>query len=165
MPALTFLRFWREGLIGVVLIFAAIQWGNARHWEKRYHSEHEARLQVVADFTAFANGVREKSEGILAKAKARNARIAAEYRAIEKEEEIEVRNRIAAAVARVRAQGGTGSGSSGNPGAPVAVAPSGPDGAGQKTLVDVRDVEICTEATVKAESWQEWWKRVSAVQR
>lgn len=165
---LALLKYWREGLIGLVLIFAALQWVNGRHWQKRYASEHEARLQLAADFKAFANGVTAKSQAIVAKANVRNARIAAEFQTIEKENDSEIRRRIAAAVATVRlraSQGGADPRGSRDamPGTPDAA--GSPDRAGAHALVPASDLEICAEAVIKAEGWQAWWARVTAVER
>lgn len=165
MSGLALLRYWREGLIGLVLLFAAIQWGNARHWNKMFVNEQKGHAQTRADYTAFARGVREKSEQIVSKATERNKRIAAEYRAIEKENDSEIRRRIDAAVARVRAQGGASAGSSGNPATSASQAPGGAAGAGETAIVPARDLEICAEAVIKAEGWQEWFRRVSSVAR
>lgn len=39
------------------------------------------------------------------------------------------------------------------------------DGTGQNAIVSIPDLEICTENTVKAQGWQDWYRSVSAIAR
>ena len=85
-------------------------------------------------------------------AKEEKARIEAQYKEIANAKDADIRNRIAAAVARVRDQAN----SSGKTNLPsVAETAINPDGAGQGTVVD--DAEICTINTIKAQGWQDWY--------
>ena len=85
-------------------------------------------------------------------AKEEKARIEAQYKEIANAKDADIRNRIAAAVARVRDQ----TNSSGKTNLPsVAETAINPDGAGQGTVVD--DAEICTINTIKAQGWQDWY--------
>ncbi len=85
-------------------------------------------------------------------AKEEKARIEAEYKEIANAKDADIRNRIAAAVARVRDQAN----SSGKTNLPsVTEAAVNSDGAGRGTVVD--DAEICTINTIKAQGWQDWY--------
>lgn len=85
-------------------------------------------------------------------AKEEKARIEAQYKEIANAKDADIRNRIAAAVARVRDQANRSS-KANLPS--IAETTINPDGAGQGTVVD--DAEICTINTIKAQGWQDWY--------
>jgi hypothetical protein len=161
-------KFWFAVPIILLGIALAASMANARHWKKRHGVEQAAHAQTRADFTAFANGVREKSEAIIARANERNRRVKAEYRVIEKENDSEIRRRIDAAVAAVRvrtSQAGANPGGGGNQLPRSADAAGRPAGTGGAAVVSAADLEICATAVVKAEGWQAWYSQVRAVER
>lgn len=96
--------------------------------------------------------VEQAQELAIKLAKEEKARIEAEYKEIANAKDADIRNRIAAAVARVRDQAN----SSGKTNLPsVTEAAVNSDGAGRGTVVD--DAEICTINTIKAQGWQDWY--------
>lgn len=151
--------------IGVaVALFVAWVW-RVDSLRDQYKRERDSE-RVAA--TLFAERVRSKSEEIARKASENARRIETAYATINQENDGEIRARIAAAVNAVRLRTGT---SGANPGSGRNAVPSpsgaasGTTGAGSQALVPSDDLIICTEAVVKAEGWQAWWKSVEAVER
>lgn len=169
-----FLLSWPQKIIGAFTLSAlliAITWGainkhNAIHWQKVAKNKELALKESENARLLFAERVKAKSEGIRRRAIENARRVEAAQTQISQESDNEIRSRIAAVSASVRAQasGGTHPGRGGNslPGSPDAT--GNPAGAGQASVV-VADRLICTEAIVKAEGWAGWWERISEIPR
>jgi hypothetical protein len=82
------LRFLPYAGIALLALFAAIQWQNARHWEKRYIGSEKAHSATKAAYTGAQIAAQELN-------KAEVARIESEYAAIAAKTEIEYEKRIA----------------------------------------------------------------------
>lgn len=165
-----FLAFWREGLIGALLIALAIALGVARHndaradkWQQRAFEEAAAHKQTVANY-------RQAAELARAQDAANKARVEAEQERITRAISSDYSKRLAdlrAHYERLRT-GATGA----DPGAPGGQtvprppgAPSGTSGDGGSALVSSSDQLICGINTIKAEAWLDWYERVKKVER
>lgn len=86
------------------------------------------------------------------------------------ENDAQIRQRIANAVAAVRVRNAStqnrGSGSGAAPVSRPTETASGPDGANTAPVIpSTADLEICAENTEKAVGWQSWWQSVEAIPR
>lgn len=158
------LRYWRELLIGAltVALAASLLIGSARL----------ARCEQRTTETIAALD-KTKSDYVAAQAKAAEQNVQ-QVRAIEqqnaaKTQEIQddLTTRLDAAraagdahAARLREQAEASRRAAGATGVPVeADAASNTDGTGGASLL-ANDIRICSENTVKAQGWQDWWSAV-----
>jgi hypothetical protein len=120
-----------------------------------------------ANFAQFRADVASTTALAQAQDAAHAAQVERDQEKIRSESDAEIRRRIDAAVASVRARTAPAdSGSGGKSGMSEAADSAGSaSGAGQAAVVSADDLAICAENTVKAEGWQAWWKDVSAVAR
>jgi hypothetical protein len=148
----------------VVALFLAWVWRidslRARHLEET--------AACQANFERFKADVASKTELARLRDAENKARVEAQQEKIRSENDAEIRQRIAAARAdRVRtATAKAHPGGGGIPSVPgTANAPLHPVGEGAEAQLHVADDLICIDNTIKAESWQSWWKEVSAIER
>lgn len=155
---------WLRIVVAGLAILSSVLWfrGNDYRAERNdalagWQAETEAHKMTVEMYRA-------ASAKALADAEANKARVETRYVEIENAQDKDIRARLAAAVASLRAK--TAADSSGsreinlpvNPNAPV-----DPSGAGQNAVLD--DALICTENTVKLQGWQDWHTEAQAVER
>jgi aminoglycoside phosphotransferase len=132
---------------------AAIQWQNARHWEKRYIGAEKAHSATVAAYTGAQIAAKELNN-------AKVAQIEAERREIAYVKDAEIRSRINAAVAdakRVWAARTAQSFTRHADTSQIATASVDTNGASRMPFMDENDVRICTINTMKAIGWQDYY--------
>lgn len=151
-----YLRFAPYLAIGFFAMLAAVQYSNARHWEKRYIASEKtvARYEGAQLASAEIN-------------KAKVAQIERDYAAIAKKSEIEYEKRIAvnrAALDRwVRSQASKGNPSS--TGASQAAPVSGEVVSGAETaIIPVSDLEIVADAYAQLDALRAWALEVGKVE-
>ena len=131
-------------LLGTLLLVQTARIDGFLFWDGLKAENEKLTSQIVS--------IKEAQKLATKLAKEEKARIEAEYKEIANAKDADIRNRIAAAVARVRDQAN----SSGKTNLPsVTEAAVNSDGAGRGTVVD--DAEICTINTIKAQGWQDWY--------
>lgn len=128
----------------------------------------EALEATKATYAQFQADVKAKTELARLQDAAHKARVERDQNQVTLESEDEIRRRIAAAVnaVRVRSPGQANPRSCGA--APVpgsASAPERPAGGDHEAIVPARDLEICATNTVIAEGWQEFWRKIQAIER
>ena len=151
-----YLRFAPYAAIAVFAILAAVQYGNARHWEKRYI----ASEKTVAQYEAAQVAAIEIN-------KAKVAQIESEYAAIAEKAESDYEKRIAdnrMAVSKwMRQQANKGNTSS--TGASEAAPVPGEVVSGTETaIVPISDLEIVADAYAQLEALRLWALGVGEVQ-
>ena len=150
-----YLRLAPYAGIALFALLAAVQYGNARHWEKRYI----ASEKTVAQYEAAQVAATEIN-------KAKVAQIEREYAAIAEESEIDYEKRIAdnrAALDRwMRQQANKGNTSS--TGASEAAPVPGETVSGTETaIVPVSDLEIVADAYAQFDALRAWALEVGKV--
>lgn len=150
-----YLRFAPYAAIAVFAILAAVQYGNARHWEKRYI----ASEKTVAQYEAAQVAATEIN-------KARVAQIESEYAAISEKAESDYEKRIAdnrTALDRwMRSQASKGNASS--TGASEAAPVPGEVVSGTETaIVPISDLEIVADAYAQLDALRVWALEVGKV--
>lgn len=150
-----YLRFAPYAAIGFFAILAAVQYGNARHWQKQY----VASEKTVARYEGAQLAAIEIN-------KAKVAQIEREYAAIAEKSEIEYEKRIAdnrATLDRwMRSQANKGNPSS--TGASEAAPVSGETVSGAETaIVPISDLEIVADAYAQLDALRAWALEVGKV--
>lgn len=156
---------WLRIVVAGLAILSAVLWfrGNDYRAERNdalasWQAEREAHQQTEQNY-------REASAKALAAAEANKDRVETRYVEIENAQDKDIRARLAAALDSLReraaAANPSGSGAVGLSGTTVPAVD--PDGAGGDAKLD--DALICTENTVKAQGWQDWWAETQAVER
>lgn len=147
-------------LVGMLAlaIFAAIQWGEARHYRKAFDNEREAHAATVRNYRAASAEATRQAEANVARVKSEQAKITEE-----------ITNDYQARIAAVRAraarlrndpdQGGSGATSLPAPG----TAPGGPDGAAPDHGLSAEERLIATEQAIQLEELQRWVREQSNV--
>jgi hypothetical protein len=138
--------------IAVFALIAAIQWGDARHWEKRYIGSEKAHSATKAAYTGAQIAAKEIN-------KAKVAQIEREYAIIAEKSEKDYEKRIADNRATLRewmrnqahrsATQSTGAGET----APV---PGGTVQGAETALVPVADLEIIADAYAQLDALRAW---------
>ena len=150
-----YLRFAPYAAIAFFAIMSAVQYGNARHWEKRY----AASEKTVARYEGAQLAAVEIN-------KARIAQIESEYAAIAEKAESDYEKRIAdnrASLNRwMRSQASKGNTSS--TGASEAAPVSGETVSGAETaVVPISDLEIVADAYAQLDALRAWALEVGKV--
>ena len=148
-----YLRLAPYAGIALFALVAAIQWQNARHWEKRYIGAEKAHSATVAAYTGAQIAAKELNN-------AKVAQIEAERREIAYVKDAEIRSRINAAVAdakRVWAARTAQSFTRHADTSQIATASVDTNGASRMPFMDENDVRICTINTMKAIGWQDYY--------
>lgn len=160
-----FCEDWMRIVVAALVILSAVLWfrGNDYRAERDtaqtgWNDEKKAHKETEANY-------REASAAALAAAQANKVRVETRYVEIENAQDKDIRARLAAATASLRARAAQAdSGSADAIGLPSASnAPVDPNGAGEGPIMD--DALICTENTVKAQGWQDWYAEAQAVAR
>lgn len=158
------------GAIGVAVVVALLC-----AWVWRIDSLRASYKQQLANCQAnhaqFVADVRAKAAQAQAADAANKAQVENAQAKVSQENDSEIRQRIAAAVAAVRVRvqpvaTPAHPGSSGD--ARVSQAPDpavDPAGASQTAIVPASDLTTCATNTVKDEGWQAWWKSVQTIPR
>lgn len=150
-----YLRFAPYAAIGFFAILAAVQYGNARHWQKQY----AASEKTVARYEGAQLAAVEIN-------KAKVAQIERDYAAIAEKSEIEYEKRIAdnrAALDRwMRSQAGKRDTSS--TGASKAAPVPGETVSGTETaIIPISDLEIVADAYAQLDALRAWALEVGKV--
>jgi hypothetical protein len=146
--------------LGVIFaLIAAIQWGNARHWEKRYIGSEKAHSATKAAYTGAQIAAKELN-------KAKVAQIEREYEIAGQKAEAEYEKRIADNRATLdrwmrnqAAKGSTGS-TGASETAPV---PGGTVQGAETAIVPVADLEIVADAYAQLDALRAWALEVGKV--
>jgi len=154
-----YLKFAPYAAIGLFALLAAIQWQNARHWEKRYIGSEKAHSATKAAYTGAQVAAKELN-------KAKVAQIERQYAAISEKAESDYEKRIAdnrAALDRwMRNQAAKGS--AGSTGASEAAPVSGEVVSGAETaIVPISDLEIVADAYAQLDALRAWALEVGKV--
>lgn len=150
-----YLRFAPYAGIALFAMLAAIQYGNARHWQKQY----AASEKVVAQYEAAQVAAKELN-------KAKVAEIERQYAAISEKAESDYERRIAdnrlALSEWMRKQANKGN--TGSTGASKAAPVSGEVVSGAETaIVPVADLEIVADAYAQLDALRAWALEVGKV--
>jgi hypothetical protein len=161
------LRFLPYAGIALLAIFAAIQWQNARHWEKLYIDSEKAHIATKAAYTGAQIAAQELN-------KAEVARIESEYAAIAAKTEIEYEKRIADNRATLdrwmrkqaaeRAAKGTGTGETSEVQPEATATGEVPNVSGGVAIVPVSDLELVAGAYAKLAALQDAANAIEGVQ-
>lgn len=155
------------GLSVVLLIAVGVLWLSLGATQRKLEKCRNDKAAVTASYLQFQEDVKAKTEFARQQDAANKARVEADQSRIAMENDSEIRARIAAAVDRVRrgaaANDRGGGGNQAMPGATEAA--SNPARTSPNALMDATDGIVCSENTVKAEGWQDWWREVSAIPR
>jgi predicted membrane-bound mannosyltransferase len=150
-----YLKFAPYAGIALFALLAAIQYGNARHWEKRYI----ASEKTVAQYEAAQVAAVEIN-------KARVAQIEREYAAIAEKSEIDYEKRIAdnrAALDRwMRNQAAKRNTQSAGTGKAAPVSGEVVSGA-QTAIIPISDLEIVADAYAQLDALREWALEIGKV--
>lgn len=166
-------RFWPYLLAGVVAVALCVSLALTRskltHARESLAAEQKAHAADIASWKAATTAAQAAD-------KAHAAQVAQQYTQISQETQDaltdklqDARTQLADYARRMRAnaQAADNHGSGSAAGVPEASgAAEVADGSGADTLIPTSrsDLEICTENSVKAQGWQDWYKQVSAVQ-
>ena len=154
-----YLRFAPYAGIALFALAAAVQYGNARHWEKRYISEAKAHSATVAAYTTA-----QRVAGELNKAKVE--RIEREYEIAGQKAEAEYEKLIASNRANLdkwlRSKGAGGKAGSGATGQ-AAPMPSESVQGTETAIVPVADLEIVADAYAQLDALRAWALEVGKV--
>lgn len=150
-----YLKFAPYAGIALFAILAAVQYGNARHWQKQY----AASEKVVAQYEAAQVAAKELN-------KAKVAEIERQYAAISEKAESDYERRIAdnrvALSEWMRKQANKGD--TGSTGASEAAPVSGEVVSGAETaIVPVADLEIVADAYAQLDALRAWALEVGKV--
>lgn len=155
-----YLRFAPYAAIALFAIFAAVQYGNARHWQKRY----VASEKTVARYEAAQLAAAQIN-------KAKVAQIERDYAAIAEKSEIEYENRIADNRAvldrwmRAQAAKGSAGGTGASEAAPVPdQVVSGTETAYLFATVPISDLQIVADAYAQLDALRQWANGVGKVE-
>ena len=150
-----YLRFAPYAAIGFFAILAAVQYGNARHWQKQY----AASEKTVARYEGAQLAAVEIN-------KARIAQIESEYAAISEKAESDYEKRIAdnrASLNRwMRSQASKGNTSSTRASEAASVPGEVVSGA-ETAVVPISDLEIVADAYAQLEGLRQWALEVGKV--
>lgn len=168
MFGLSMLNPWKWGTIGagigcvalgIMLLFAR---ADADHWHQKADRCVELRKLDKANYTKAATEARLKATEAARQKELQNAKISEETQNV-----LSVKLENARAIAndyarRLRNNGAAAarSGRQADPGG-TSTAARDPVGAGEGTVISVADLQICTENTVKAQGWQDWYRQIS----
>lgn len=166
---LTFLRGLPWRWIGIGAGVLGLLWF-VHH--KGYQAGVASQAPVIAGLNATVANVRTataqaRAEDLAHKQaiEARDAQIAQEKTDALEKQLADARAAVAA-YGRLHAAPPTDPGRGGTAGMPGAAPTSGaPDAGGGHALVPVSDLEICADAAVKAQGWQDWYRAVAEVAR
>jgi len=162
--ALLFLRaYWKPlaigGVIGLLFLALMITRGTLADRAKERDQARVALQAQIATYEAAAD--KAKTD---AKAKeARDAQITQETQNDLQAQLTAARASAAAYAKRLQSTAGKADTGSGTSVPQAADATGSADGTGSDAIM-ADDLAICSDNTVKAQGWQEWWKRVSAGQ-
>jgi len=130
-------------------------------------------IEVQASYDQFQADVRAKTAAAKAADAAHAAQVETAHAKATTESQNDIEKQLAAARARYDAlrlhdsqQRPAQARPSGGGGQTVPEAPnasSGAPGAREATILSAEDELACTEAVIKAQGWQDWWKQISAV--
>jgi len=156
---------WLRLVVAGFVILSAVLWFRGNDYRsERNDAQAGWQAEITAHKQTEAN-YREASAQALAAAKENKVRVETKYVEIENAQDKDIRARLAVATASLRARAAS-SNSSGPDGASVPGASSAafdPAGTGQNAIMD--DALICTENTVKAQGWQDWYAEAQSVAR
>ena len=156
---------WLRLVVAGLAILSAVLWFRGNDYRSQADDAREGwQAEITAHKQTEAN-YREASAAALAAAQANKVRVETKYVEIENAQDKDIRARLAAALDSLRARAATANpGSPDRVGLPGATVPAvDPAGAGQDTVMD--DALICTENSVKAQGWQDWYAEAASVAR
>jgi hypothetical protein len=169
-------------VLGWVLVaslgFAAIQWGEARHWHKEYSGQVAGRAADVREVATKmteakaadqehtyqtqifdAKNMKEVSDALTVDLRAARA-ATADYIRLHPARQATARSggapHLPAATHTARSIDGTGQAS---------VVPASDGGTPNEVVIPAADLDICTDAVLKAEGWRDLWLRMQATPR
>lgn len=144
--------------LGVALMFAK---GDARHWHKQADRIAELREADQVNWRAAYDKARADNIAHAYAVQVSDARIMQENEHDLQTKLVDARALAARTVERLRYRPGPDQGAGGAAGIGTAADATGdPFGPGQKAIVDADDVRVCTENTVKAQGWQDWYRQL-----
>jgi hypothetical protein len=156
---------WLRLIVAGFVILSAVLWfrGNDYRSERNdaqagWQAEINAHKQTEANY-------RQASAQALAAAKENKVRVETKYKVIENAQDKDIRARLAAATASLRARAANT-----DPGSPDAIglpslANAAVDPVGNSGDAKLDDALICTTNTVKAQGWQDWYDEAQSVTR
>lgn len=154
-------RFWPFGVMAALAILCLHLNSRATHWHDQASLCAQARKTDEANYrAASAKASNENKATVLATERKWQAVVAdkdRQYNATIASANASVANYVdrmrnqTAAYRRSLAAAGV---------SPASFPASGANGAGEATLVPVSDLNVCAENTVKAQTWQDFWKGI-----
>jgi len=156
---LPMLRFWKYGVMALLLLALAVQTGRMHHWHKRADAEAAAHKQTIANY----RGAQKAAKDAALAAKAAQEALYAK-KAKEADDDLARTRRVAQdATARYAAEHRClrpeGAGRNASPAHPAAENhnPGVPEaGPGDAVVVTTDDLHICTDNSVKLMAAHEW---------
>lgn len=148
------------GCLGLAIALLLAR-ADARHWHKQADQIAALRKADQATWRAAAEKARADNIAHTYAVQLSDARIMQESERDLQSKLVDARALAARTVERLRYRPGTDQGAGGAAGGGAAAdAPGDPFGPGRQAIVDAADVRICTENTVKAQGWQDWYRQL-----